>query len=205
MAGEFNSDKQITLRNVVLPEMRHDIVLPELHARLFAAPCRYDIILGQDALRHFKVNPCFADDMIESSLCRIPMRAFPTDISSPAEIATQLHLDYMDPLWSDTCNDDAYALACPSDNKANKPEILPSNYEPVNLKDIADSCTHLSQPQRNQLHELSVEHQNVFDGKLRSYTDEPIHLEVDPNATPHRCRAYPIARSQLQSFKNELD
>ena len=205
MAGEFNSNKLITLRNLVLPEIRHDIVLPELQARLFSAPCRYDIILGRDALRHFKVNLCFADDIIESNFCRVPMRTFPQDLSHPADIAQQLHLDHMDPIWSDTCNDDAYALACPSDNKADKPEILPSNYKPVDLKEIADSCKHLSDKQREQLHKLLVKHQQVFDGKLRAYTDEYIHLEVDPNATPHRCRAYPIARSQLKLFKDELD
>ena len=204
MAGKFNSNQKITLKDVILPEIRQDIVLPNLEARLFAAPCRYDIILGRDALRHFKINLNFDDNVLETSNTIIPMRYFPDDVSTPAKIAAQLHLDYMDPFWSQTCNDDAYALATASEPLA-KPEILPSNYKPVDLKQIANDCTHLTSSQRQQLHYLLEKYSHVFDGKLRHYPDELIHLDVDPNIKPHRCRAYPIARSQLKLFKQELD
>ena len=82
MAGEFNSNKQMTLQNVVLPEICHDIVLPELQACSFSAPCCCNIILGCDALCHFEVNSCFADNAIKSSLCRIPVQAFPDNFSN---------------------------------------------------------------------------------------------------------------------------
>ena len=124
MAGEFHSDKQITLSNVTLPEICHDIVLPTLEARIFAAPCRYDIILGRNALRHFKINLNFDNSVLETCDSTIPMRFFPPDINNPAQIAAQLQLDHKDPYCSTANNDDAYALALPSDTPA-KPEILP--------------------------------------------------------------------------------
>ena len=110
----------------------------------------------------------------------------------------------MDPFCSNPCNDDAYTLAMPSDTLA-KPEILPSNYKPVNLKEIANNCTHLTSSQRQQLHYLLEKYSDVFNGKLRHYPDKLIHLDIDPTIKPHRCRAYPIARSQLKLFKQELD
>ena len=132
------------------------------------------------------------------------MRFFPDDIIDPAHIAAQLHLDYIDPFWSNPCNDNAYTLAIPSDTLA-KPEILPSNYKPINLKEIANNCTHLTFSQCQQLHYLLKKYSDVFDGKLRHYPDELIHLDIDPSVKPHCCHAYPIARSQLKLFKQELD
>ena len=69
---------------------------------------------------------------------------------------------------------------------SNKPEIPPSNCEPVDLKEIADSCEHLSDKQREQLHKLLVKCKQVFDGKLRAYTDKYIHLEVESGSAPTR-------------------
>ena len=45
----------------------------------------------------------------------------------------------------------------------------------------------------------------MFDGKLRHYPDEEIHLDIDPMVLPHRCRAYPVPQSQLNHFKTKLD
>ena len=45
----------------------------------------------------------------------------------------------------------------------------------------------------------------MFDGILQHHPDEPVHLDVDKNITPHWCRAYPIPWSQWPKFKTELN
>ena len=45
----------------------------------------------------------------------------------------------------------------------------------------------------------------LFDGILRVFPDEKIHLDIDPSVTPHRSRTYPIPKSQLNLFKQELN
>ena len=199
MAGEFKSNRQVTLSNLLLPEIRQDIILPSLHARVFKAPCRYDIILGRDALRHFQIILNFSDNLIESNDTSFPMRSFPQDFISPKYYAQQLLLEDIDPFQS-TPSNDAFAVT-DLDSK----HILPADYKPADVKTVADNCTHLSQTHRDALYNVLKEFPDVFDGILKQYRDEEIHLDIDPTAKPHRCRAYPVPRVQLNLFKQELD
>ena len=50
MAGTFKSTKEIVLSDMILPELRQNTYLPKCPARIFNADCRYDMILGRDAL-----------------------------------------------------------------------------------------------------------------------------------------------------------
>ena len=52
MAGDFQSKQLLTLSHVSLSELS-DLVLPTLSTRLFTASCRYDLILGHNALSNF--------------------------------------------------------------------------------------------------------------------------------------------------------
>ena len=45
----------------------------------------------------------------------------------------------------------------------------------------------------------------LFDGELETFNGPPIHLELIDHPTPVRSQAYPVPRSQLPVFKNELD
>ena len=45
----------------------------------------------------------------------------------------------------------------------------------------------------------------MFDGVLKHYPDEEIHLDIDPSIRPHCCRAYPVPQTHLKRFKEELD
>ena len=45
----------------------------------------------------------------------------------------------------------------------------------------------------------------LFDGKLKVYKGQLIHLELKENAVPYRTRPYPIPHSHMDVFKQELD
>ena len=45
----------------------------------------------------------------------------------------------------------------------------------------------------------------MFDGKLRHYSDEEIHLHINPTIHLHQCHAYPVPQSQLNRLKDELN
>ena len=193
MAGEFSSNRQVTLTTTRLPELCRDIALPELHARVFTAPCRYDIILGRDALRHFKIIIDFKNNIIESSDASIPMRPFPLNFQNPAHLAAQLNSELLDP------TQDAFVLSTLSDS------ILAADYQAVDITTVVQNCTHLNPDQQNKLATVLNDFTDMFDGVLRHYPDEEIHLDIDPSVRPHRCRAYPVPRTHLKNFKQELD
>ena len=236
MAGNFRSNQELELSDIVLPELGRNISLPTLKTHIFNADCRYDLILGRDALRALRIHLDFESNRIMNPYHSIPMQTFPScapdDLNNLAE---NMMLDHMDPYLADDddsfANDDARKPlpasedeetaplsdcssidsdtpehdSSPQDTYATSSEILPSSYEAADLNKVVRSCTHLSQDQQNQLYDVLSRYPKLFDGNLRCYTEEKIHLDVDPSIPPHRSRAYPIPRSQLQLFKDELD
>ena len=74
-------------------------------------------------------------------------------------------------------------------------------YERSDLHEIVDKCTYLTAAQQHQLFQLLSKFPKLFDGELKTFNGPPIHLELIDNPTP----AYPIPRSQLKVFKQELD
>ena len=59
--------------------------------------------------------------------------------------------------------------------------------------------------QQRQLAHLLAKFSTLFNGELKVYPHQNLHLEVDPSVCPFVSRAYPIPKSQLQIFKAELD
>jgi hypothetical protein len=83
-------------------------------------------------------------------------------------------------------------------------EIHDAEYKPVDVKQVVESCTHLTDTQRAQLLHLLQQFPKLFDGKLKQYTGRPIHLDIDPKAVPVHASAYPIANLHLPVYKKEL-
>ena len=194
MGGTFNSNRIVTLHHLKLPDICPHTTLLAHTARVFDAPCKYDMILGRDILNHFKIKLNFADTLIECNSNSVPMPNFPQDFRGPADLAQQLYLDTVEPKNLL----DAFAFG-------STPEILAADYKPADVRAVVDNCTHLNASKKEALYNVLKDFSDVFDGKLRHYPDEEIHLDVDPTAQPHRSRAYPIPRSQLKRFKQELD
>jgi hypothetical protein len=83
--------------------------------------------------------------------------------------------------------------------------ITESNYEKVDVTEVVNGCSHLSSSQKRDLKRLLIKYETLFDGKLKVFPDEQIHLDLIPTAEPYRARTYPIPRTQLDVFKKELD
>ena len=58
LAGEFQSNRQVLLQLIVLPELKRTPYIINHTCQVFIGPCSYDIILGQDFLGkiHFNIN-----------------------------------------------------------------------------------------------------------------------------------------------------
>ena len=86
-----------------------------------------------------------------------------------------------------------------------KKDILPSLYETHDLTIIAKGCVHLSSTQQQQLSIVLPQFPTLFNGELKVYPNNKLHLDVDPSVKPFVSRAYPIPKKQLQIIKQELD
>ena len=218
LAGTFTSNQEIQLEQVMLPEFFKTRRIDLVQAKIFTTPCRYDMILGRDLLNDLGIILDFKNKSMEWDQAQIPMRSYPGDQDN-ATTATEWLLDAVD---NDLVDNDE-TLTRVSDtaphqvNETNYQEkdvdpdgyksktIRASLYEQSDLQEIVDKCTYLTQAQQHQLFLQLSKFPKLFDGKLKTFNGPPIHLELIDNPTPVRSRAYPIPRSQLQVFKQELD
>ena len=49
-----------------------------------------------------------------------------------------------------------------------------------------------------------LKHETLFDGVLKTFPGQPMHIDLIPGATPVYRRPYPVPQVHLQTFKNEL-
>jgi transposase InsO family protein len=104
-----------------------------------------------------------------------------------------------DPIDDSTMNDEI-SLS----DELYQSSIKESSYDSVDPAQIASACPHLSLQQQASLTKLLSRFPVLFNGHLRQFTDETIHLEVDPSIKPHRSRAYAVPHAHLPVFKQEL-
>jgi hypothetical protein len=193
LAGEFSSSEQITLHDFALPEFHSKRTLPILQARVFQADCRYDIIVGRDVLRAFGVSLDFDSNSIVSDSVSLPMRHFPTGPpnSSPVKQLLQDFGTCLSAEFDEDLFEDSY--------------VMDSKYDAVLPETIANACTHLNDKQRNDLTQLFSKFPVLFNGQLKVFPDERIHLETDATVSPNRSRAYTVPHAHMDTFKKELD
>ncbi|KAL7441037.1 hypothetical protein ACHAXM_008271, partial [Skeletonema potamos] len=80
--------------------------------------------------------------------------------------------------------------------------IAESTYDGMNVDNvIKENCSHLTKEQQKDLRELLLQHEKLFDGTLRTYTDKKMDIELLPEASAvWRClsTAVLLCRKELQ-------
>ena len=149
----------------------------------------YDMIIGRDMLETLGINLLFSEQIIKWDNATIPMR----NISSFDEINI------------DTLTNEILSMHDPTTTEAERIQsILDVKYAPADLDDIVKECTHLTSDEQNQLLQLLIKYEDLFDGTLGSWKTEPIEIELKEDAKPYHARAYPVPHSQEKKLKDEI-
>lgn len=117
LAGTLESTLEIDLQDVAFPEFYKTRRLTELKARVFTAPCQYDVIIGRDVLREMGLKIDFKDNKISWDDCHVPMRSFRRDFchgEMEPSIAEQLFLNHIE---ADLEDDHAHPTCATSDDE----------------------------------------------------------------------------------------
>ena len=218
MAGNFKSNQQLTLTSVALPELS-DQSVPTFNLNMFNSSFRCDIILGHDALTLFAITIDFDSSKVIGCESRtIALCPFPHEANmSSSDVGIFLSMDHFgvlltecmishnDDTFTSDPSDDLHALSSPPEKEKQKCAIKDSLYEKHEPAKIAARCTHLDIDQQQKLAKLLPKYPVLFNGELKVYPHQQLHLDIDPSIKPHVSHAYPIARMQLNTFKKELD
>ena len=131
LAGKFQSNRQILLQDILLPEFKRTAYVNSQACQVFIGPCSYDIVLGQDFLRKVQFNINFENNTMNCMDTSIPMR-------SPEFFYDRTRL--RDIMFFDDVEVDSFAST-----------ITKSTYHQVNISTIIDKQKHLSVEDRNTL------------------------------------------------------
>ena len=226
---------EIKLENVTFPEFFETRKVGKMTARLFAAECQYDAIIGRDILNELGLILDFKTQKISWDYCHVPMRPFPSTETkktvpgqrpepTPAE---RLHLDILEAELEDNNTLTTYDLTETNENdfpndefyedseqrndhnemyQAEKKQINVSKYETADNDEIVRGCSHLNQVQQNGLRNVLSKYPKLFDNELGTYPDERIHLDLKDGVVPHcQPRAYTVPINHREVFKAEFN
>ena len=169
ITGEFISNSKVTIQNICLPEFMSNRVFDSIKARIINTNCRYDMIIGRDALRMFKLNLLFKENIIEMEDISLPMRAFPTNIDPHFSIPEIMYIEFLEQeienefaAIDNTVNDindlhknNIHINDPETDTKdAFISEIKPTHYEAMKPEEVLNSCSHLNEQQKENLRKL---------------------------------------------------
>ena len=169
IAGEFISNSKVTIQNICLPEFMSNRIFDSIEARIINTDCRYDMIIGRDALRMFKLNLLFKENIIEMEDISIPMRTFPTRIDPHFSIPEIMYIEILEEeieneftSINDNVDDinDLHKNNIHIDNPETDTrdafisEIKPTHYEAMKPEEVLNSCSHLNEQQKDDLRKL---------------------------------------------------
>ena len=231
VAGGFQSNIEIEFKNVMFPEFYRTRTIDSFKAMVFNAECRYDVILGRDFLSLIGLQADWKDHVMTWDEMTVPMKLYPTHLPSATNheptVAEAMFLELLeadlededeifDQVVDDGCDqevplpDDTVLLTEEEEEQAieqgyKSKVILPSHYNKVDVHEVVKSCTHLPLHHQNDLAHTLEQYPTLFDGKLKVYKGQKIHLELKTDAIPYRTRPYPIPHSHMDVFKQKLD
>ena len=215
ITGNVKSNLVVDLNRIVLPKFQRSCTYRHIEGHILHIDCHYDVIFGRDALSLFGYKPDFETHLMKIGDDIVPMHPLPSPPPSPEPtIAKALLLDSINYELFD--NDQSYPNfdtkpPDPNDDVETNARdknfaalIHANSYDAMDMTRIINDCDYLDSPKKNDLICCLSNYPTLFDGVLCSYPGVKVHLDVDPNVTPHATRAYSVPQTQLELFKKEL-
>ena len=197
LAGSCTANEMVVLRTIRLPELDKNRFIDQHKALVFDGDIRYDLILGADFLSKSGIDIKHSSGTVEWFDSELPMRD-PSCLDNHEYLAMaealEVHREEEALFGRDWYDPDCFATA-----------ILDAKYKKVNVDDVVEQLTHLSESQRNDIRTVLKRFTKLFDGTLGVYPHRKFHIDVMPGANPKHVWPYAIARIHLEPFKKELD
>mmetsp|Transcript_119887 Transcript_119887/g.346392 ORF Transcript_119887/g.346392 Transcript_119887/m.346392 type:complete len:738 (-) Transcript_119887:6878-9091(-) len=190
--GEFRTVGSPTIRKHQIMDLsgrRHLLKMPvEVHDGTLG---RYDFILGRDYMQRYGINLLFKSKEIEWDGKIMPMR--PRGYWT-AQRMEDLFFCVDDPLEGHLF-EESYAAA-----------MLDSKYEKQDLEQVCRELKHLSLSQQQQLLSVLQRHSTLLEGRLGTWKDVLVDVDLLPNVQPYHCKNYiPIPHIYLETLKKEIE
>ena len=83
--------------------------------------------------------------------------------------------------------------------------MLDATYEKANITKLAyDIFNHLNAKEKNILHKMLINFEDLCDGTLDTWNCDPVAVDVKPDATPYHAKPYGIPQTYVETVKKEV-
>ena len=151
----------------------------------------FDVIIGRKTMRELGAVLDFERQIIKWDGIELPMK----DLKELQDVTTvyNFYSESIEPKSTKEATGRAV-------------RILDANYEKADLsKVVAENCQHLSEIEKEQLLQLLLRYEELFDGTLGDWKTEPVHFDLKEDAEPYHGRAFPVPHIHLETLKKEVD
>ena len=83
-------------------------------------------------------------------------------------------------------------------------EILDAIYIPADIEEVCREQERLTSDERQKLKTLLETFEDLFDGTLGKWKEDPIKIEMKMDAEPYHVRPYPIPKIHSETLKMEV-
>jgi hypothetical protein len=149
---------------------------------------KYDVILGRDLLQAIGLDIHYCASQFTWDNISIAM--------VPSGHQTQDKITKVAKSWSKQESELA--------NEVQLTEILPAEYKPIDINNVADQQTHLSPEECEQLRNVLLDFNELFQGTCGKYNGDPVSLELIPGSKPFYGKPFSIPKAYEQVTKDEI-
>ena len=196
--GDFAPKYKVKL-NFSLPEFSEskiitsDFRIDDINQHKQYGNIGYDMVIGRDILHPLGLSEDFATATIQWSDTSVPMK--PPHFRTNAAVSNKELKEFLSQTAEPKVTQEATERVI---------KILDSNYEKADLLEVVANAHQLDNTQKQQLLELLLDFEDLFDGTLGHWQTEPVNIELKPDAKPYSGRYYPVPRVNKETFKKEL-
>ena len=144
----------------------------------------YDMIIGRDIMSFLGINIQFSDRTVHWEGKEMPFKPVEATAEYDYHIAESM------------------AITEAADRVKS---ILDAKYVAADFDKVCSEQHHLAHEEQRALLALLNKYDDLFDGTLGKWTEEPVHIELLPEATPYHARPYPIPRCHHDTLRMEVD
>ena len=154
-----------------------------LHVDSTPGPHHYNMILHHDVMSELGITLDLKDQTMTWDDSTINMK----DTESFPEL--------WDPVNDFYWNNDQYKTEALQEASAHLQKILDAKYAPADLDEVVQTCGHLTEDKKCQLHALLSKYKHLFDGTLGTWQKEPYNIELKEGVKPYHSRPFPVPKS----------
>jgi hypothetical protein len=192
--GVLQTDGTVEIERYILPQFtRKRYISTSFHMFQKQSKDKYDFILGRDLLQdigldiHYSASQFVWDNIIVNMV--------------PYGFWTSQKIKNVATTWR---NQNSKTAETKINEELHLAEIKPADYKPTNIEEVIQQQTHLTSEERDQLHSVLLDFQDLFKGQKGNYNGEPITPELLPGSKPFYAKPFSIPKAYQQETCNEI-